>query len=499
MWFQRSPLVVAFAAVLGGAMLAAPAWAQQESVHWHHDLESAKTVARQTNRLVLVHFWTTTCGPCLALDQNVFNQPGVGPAIEAQFVPVKLNADENSATAQLYGINRVPTDVVITPDGKLVGKLISPPTPSAYIAEVTGIGNKYATQMGQSFAVAAASAPVQPQINAAYAGLKVGPAAPTVPTALLAANSSPQQPLPPGLQQVPNLPTATQPMFNPAGNGFSSASVSTQPTAAAPTAQGFGPNTAQSVAPQTISNPAAAGPMAPNVSGFGATPPAIQSPITPIGAPPPAAPVTNPYFGSPPAMQQPAAPPLSATAASTPFAAPAPNMPGRPLTAGGAAIPSAPGSTLTIQPPAASAQPGVAAAMPGGVPDPRQLPPGAPPLGFDGYCPVSMRNTWKWIAGNPQYGIVHRGRTYWFAGPDEQKQFWTDPDRYTPALSGMDPVLAIDHQQQVPGKREHSLDYDGLFYMFASEATLQQFTANPQRYAANIRQAMGIPRGRLVR
>jgi protein disulfide-isomerase len=128
-----------------------------------------------------------------------------------------------------------------------------------------------------------------------------------------------------------------------------------------------------------------------------------------------------------------------------------------------------------------------------------QLPAGSPPLGFDGYCPVSMRNNWKWVAGDPRWGVIHRGRTYWFAGETEQKQFWTDPDRYSPALSGMDPVMAIDHKQQVPGKREHSIDYDNLFYMFSSEATLAQFTANPERYAVGVRQAMGIPRGRLVR
>src|SRR5690349_15654806 len=147
MRFRWLPLLAVLIAVLSR-----PATAQQESVHWHHDLESAKVVAKQTNRLVLVHFWTPSCGPCLALEQNVFNQPGVSSALEQQFVPVKLNADENSATAQLYGINRVPTDVVITPDGKLVGKLISPPTPSAYVAEVTGIGAKYATMSGQSYA-----------------------------------------------------------------------------------------------------------------------------------------------------------------------------------------------------------------------------------------------------------------------------------------------------------------------------------------------------------
>jgi YHS domain-containing protein len=94
---------------------------------------------------------------------------------------------------------------------------------------------------------------------------------------------------------------------------------------------------------------------------------------------------------------------------------------------------------------------------------------------------------------------MHRGRTYWFVGASEQQQFLTDPDRFSPALSGMDPVLAIDHHQQVPGKREHSIDYDNIFYMFASEATLQQFAANPERYSTSARQAMGIPRGRLVR
>jgi protein disulfide-isomerase len=153
------------------------------------------------------------------------------------------------------------------------------------------------------------------------------------------------------------------------------------------------------------------------------------------------------------------------------------------------AVPSAP----PTQAPAAATAP-----IPG-APDLSKLPPNAPPVGFEGYCPVSMRNHWKWVAGDPRFGIVHRGRTYWFAGQEEQQQFWADPDRYTPALSGMDPVLAVDHQQQVPGKREHSLDYDNLFYLFSSEATLQQFTANPQRYATSVRQAMGIPRGRLVR
>jgi len=59
--------------------------------------------------------------------------------------------------------------------------------------------------------------------------------------------------------------------------------------------------------------------------------------------------------------------------------------------------------------------------------------------------------------------------------------------------------LAIDENQAVPGKRQHSLDYDNQFYLFSSEITLAKFTSDPDRYATGVRQAMGIQPGRLVR
>jgi YHS domain-containing protein/thiol-disulfide isomerase/thioredoxin len=444
------------------ALLAMPARAQQEAVHWHNDLESAKVVAKETGRLILVHFWTTSCGPCMALNQNVFNQPGVANALETQFVPVKLNADENTATATWFGITRVPTDVIITPDGQMVAKLISPPTPAAYVAEVTAAAGKYAAKSGQAYAKAAAAAPVQPQINAAYANLQMPPS--TIP-AIDPQQQQPQQQLP-----GPNpasVPFVTQ---NPLAHGkHHRAGLGAADTAS---------TNPQAASPQVVMNPAA-------IAASQPSPP----PIGPMTAVPAGAPnqTANPYLAlntSSLPVSQPPVTPMISPQQTTPIGAASSTLP-----TGGAFVPQA---SVPVASSGGSAQYA-------GAPDSRQLPPGAPPLGFEGYCPVTMRNSWKWVKGDPRWGVVHRGRTYWFAGADEQKQFWTDPDRYTPALSGIDPVLAIDHQQQVPGKREHSLDYDGLFYMFASEATLQQFTANPQRYAAGIRQAMGIPRGRLVR
>jgi YHS domain-containing protein/thiol-disulfide isomerase/thioredoxin len=449
------------------AVLAVPATsllgqAPQEAVHWHNDLESAKAVAKETGRLVLVHFWTPSCGPCMALNQNVFNQPGVANAIETQFVPVKLNADENTATATWYGINRVPTDVIITPEGQMVAKVISPPTPAAYVAEMTAAAGKHTSKGGQAFAKAAAAAPTQPQLNAAYANLQLSPNA---------AVAVDQQRL---MQaQQPTTGSSASPGSSPVNVAENAFARGKQYREGAGASQNAAPNNF-AAAPQVITNQSAFAPNQGNPSAVGAQ----------AGAPNQ---IANPYIASttssPPIQQQ--SMPVVTPDQTTPVGANSTLPVGGPF----ASQSAAPGSYAK-----SNATPNVA-----GTPDLRQLPAGAPPLGFDGYCPVSMRNVWKWIPGDPRWGVVHRGRTYWFAGPEEQKQFWTDPDRYTPALSGMDPVLSIDHQQQVPGKREHSLDYDGLFYMFASEATLQQFTANPQKYATAARQAMGIPRGRLVR
>ena len=104
--------------LLLAVILSTSASAQPQGVRWRPEIEAAKAEARQTGRLVLVHFWTPTCAPCRRLEHAVFNQPTVGIAIESQFVPVKLNANDHPTVAQTYGVTAVPTDVIITPDGQ---------------------------------------------------------------------------------------------------------------------------------------------------------------------------------------------------------------------------------------------------------------------------------------------------------------------------------------------------------------------------------------------
>ncbi len=49
----------------------------------------------------------------------MFVRPEVAAAFEAAYVPVKLNVDYFPSTATQFGITALPTDIVITPQGRL--------------------------------------------------------------------------------------------------------------------------------------------------------------------------------------------------------------------------------------------------------------------------------------------------------------------------------------------------------------------------------------------
>ena len=163
----------------------APA-AAATGVKWQPTLDEAKRVATQTNRLILVHFWAPSCKECMQLEKEVYSQPRVQQAIEAKFVPLKLNTDDFPTTTKQYGVDRLPTDLVITPAGQIVGRMKCPLTPDAYIQQlsIAASGAGPAGQLG--------AAPASP------AGMGMSPAAAAAPTTQVAlaapVNASPAQP-----------------------------------------------------------------------------------------------------------------------------------------------------------------------------------------------------------------------------------------------------------------------------------------------------------------
>ena len=111
-----------------------------------------------------------------------------------------------------------------------------------------------------------------------------------------------------------------------------------------------------------------------------------------------------------------------------------------------------------------------------------------------GKCPVSLIQQGQWVEGDARWGIVHRDRTYLFSSQANYDLFKTNPDRFSPILSGYDPVVL--HEQ---GKLLDGLEENGVFMgkndkqhivLFKSPETRAKFQSNPKLYMDTVRQAV---------
>jgi YHS domain-containing protein/thiol-disulfide isomerase/thioredoxin len=359
-----------------GVLLLPSEGMSQQPVRWETTLEAAQRAAGQTNRLVLIHFSAPWCAVCKRMEADVLTQPSVATELNADYVPVKINADQFPATADRYGVTALPTTVIVSPDGQLLDSMRGWVEADQYVGRLS----RTAADARQRRAMIA-QVPSRPQLP---------PSATAAP---------------------PAMPPSSPP-----------------PTSA---------------------------------------PPAYGRPVTPIATPSPAGPAPAPVATAP-AYGAPVAPPVTSRYDSPPV----------------------PGSQPAGLPPQSSppqTNPPRNSLPPSNPPQGNMLPPpaGSPPWGLDGYCPVALCEKHTWVRGDRRWGAVHRGRTYLFAGPDEQRRFLANPDGYAPVVSGNDVVLAAEQGQIVPGMRQHGVFYQGRVYLFSSEATLQKFSLNPAAYDAN--------------
>ncbi len=439
--------------------------AAEPPVRWEPTLDSAQRLASQTGRPVLIYFTAPWCAVCKRMEAEVLTQPSVAGEITADYVPVKVDPDHFPATARQYGVTALPTTVITTPQGQVLVAMQGRVEAADYVTRLSQIAAGAKQHGGVTAQIPTNSTP--PAMAA--------PAAPPTTTAPRALAQMPPGGAPPMAGPpilAPNSPTLTG-TTQPGGANNQSARTTTglsddryadifrggQAAPATPIAQ----------PPSSLAGPPNLQPP-PNFASLppGAVPPANMPANMPTSTPAMARGLTQGYPPSqpPPAATSPMGQSPALAAAAPSYGSQAPLMSAQPMNG------SPPGNPTA--PPAAGPAP--------------QLPTINPPLGMDGYCPVSLSESQRWLVGDRRWGAIHRGRTYLFVGPEEQRRFFADPDRYAPAASGNDVVLATEQGQAVPGMRQHGVYFSNRVYLFANEATLEKFSKNPNVY---VNQALG--------
>ena len=84
---------------------------------WHRTLADAQKQATKDGRTLLIHFSGNSCSFCVRMDREVFSSLQVQQQLRRSVAAVYLNRDVDIAAAMQFGVNRVPADIIIYPDG----------------------------------------------------------------------------------------------------------------------------------------------------------------------------------------------------------------------------------------------------------------------------------------------------------------------------------------------------------------------------------------------
>ncbi len=110
-------------------------------IEWQRDLAAAQQLAVASNRLVLMQItapWSQWCKP---LEKNVFGHDDVIRAIEAHYVPVRIDYDLHRSLAKQYGVKGVPWTVIINPGGELIDEFNTHQKAEAYVDRIEKIAS----------------------------------------------------------------------------------------------------------------------------------------------------------------------------------------------------------------------------------------------------------------------------------------------------------------------------------------------------------------------
>lgn len=402
----------------------------QGGIPWAHDIEQARQIAAQQNKLVLVHFWSPDCAPCMKLERYVFPNPQIARAMADNYVPVKVNAKQRRDLVQRFQVNSWPTDVIMTPQGQQLYKRNSPQSANSYIVLLSGVAQKVRSAQQQR--------PLDELAQAARNGSNT---------------SRNGQFNPQGSQSGPNTRGSTSPYPNNSSTYDPRAGqYQDQPNQAPRNTTGPLPynggsysDTNRQTAP---TNPPYANQYQRN-GAFQGTP--VHDNQNQYNIQKNSPPSNNNGYSDRPEIR------------NNQFYGPAKNQTPRD----------------TSPPPNRSSDT-----------NPPQIAPGNPTLALDGYCAVSLVQNGKWDKADTRWGAIHRGRTYLFTGPTEQKTFLDNPDKFAPALAGYDPVQFLGQGKKLNGKRQHGVFYRNQIYLFTDENNLQAFQKSPRHYAQAVHQAM---------
>src|SRR5262245_1119840 len=99
--------------------------------------DDALKAAQTGNKVVMIDFFTTWCGPCKLLDETTWKDQKVQQFLSEKTIALKIDAEKQVELAKRYNVRAYPTIVFVKPDGSLMDFIVGYREPRTFIQEAT--------------------------------------------------------------------------------------------------------------------------------------------------------------------------------------------------------------------------------------------------------------------------------------------------------------------------------------------------------------------------
>lgn len=161
---------------------------------WRTDPAQAMADAKRLNRPIVMHFGARWCAPCQKMEHETLKSPELLRILQVGFVAIKIDVEAHPDFQRRFQVENLPTDILLTPDGRVLSRTEGHQSKVDYLATVSRIDARYAASRQQ-----VAQAPAKPA------------AAPAVPAAKAPIAPAPVAKLPPTPTPVAQAPTPKAP------------------------------------------------------------------------------------------------------------------------------------------------------------------------------------------------------------------------------------------------------------------------------------------------
>ena len=97
-------------------------------------LEAALVKAGETDRMVVIDFFATWCGPCKMMDKETWPQEDVVAWVGKHAILIKIDVDQEEAVAKEFNVTAMPTVVFLKADKSEISRFVGGYPASEFIS-----------------------------------------------------------------------------------------------------------------------------------------------------------------------------------------------------------------------------------------------------------------------------------------------------------------------------------------------------------------------------